>query len=94
MVDLERGLALRVEVSVALHLVEFTDNHLPQNPKVSTRYVVGEMIKRERTSWIEPGSFTVVSWLSLYRSKAGASEGRISSPSDVRACTSTLGHEA
>jgi hypothetical protein len=40
MVDLERGLALRIEIAVALHLVKFTDNHL-QNDNVSIQEARG-----------------------------------------------------
>lgn len=44
------------------------------------------------TSWLEPGNLTVVNWLSLYRSKAGAREEMISLFS-VKAWTSVAGSE-
>jgi hypothetical protein len=97
-VDLKRGLALRVKVAVAFHLVKFTNNDLyagSESQYSHSSEVAGtEIIDRKRTSWLEPGSFTVASWLSLYRSKAGASEERISSPSEVRACTSARTRES
>lgn len=42
----------------------------------------------QRTSWLDPGSFTVASCASLYLSNAGAREGITSGPSDVRALIS------
>lgn len=83
MVDLERGLALCVKVPVAFHLVKFTNDNL-RICQYQTSWA--ELI--ERTSWLEPGSFTVVSWASLYRSNAGVKEGMISPSSEVNACTS------
>ena len=42
------------------------------------------------TSWLAPGNFTVASWVSLYRSNAGARDGMISPSSDVRVLTSVV----
>jgi hypothetical protein len=86
-VDLERGLALRVEVAVILELVKFTNNDLP-NKSVSSTADIDHHARAKPTSWLDPGNFTVASCVSLYRLNAGRREGMISSPSEVKACTS------
>lgn len=84
MVDLKRSLAFRVEIAVIFERVKFTDDDL-------SRSIVSDIAQHPRvhpTSSLDPGSFTVESWDSLYRLNAGSREGIMPSPSEVRACTS------
>lgn len=79
MVEFKRCLTLHIVISVLVQLVECADNHL--FPLKSIDCSASPAIVS--TSWLPPGNFTVASCFSLYRSKAGRSEGRISGLSAV-----------
>lgn len=85
-VKFKRSRALNVIVSVSVELVELADKHLFRIA-ISLIFSTPSVVPR-RTSWLLPGSFTVVNCVSLYFLKAGSSDGMMSGPSAVRALMS------